>query len=73
MRGDNAGGFALMIYWTLACVVSLAIARSRNAETVSIDRDVFLLVMGLGYLVMAVVRTAVIWRIRRRELADDQG
>ncbi|HUS57881.1 MAG TPA: hypothetical protein VM141_04440 [Planctomycetota bacterium] len=70
MRGDNAGALALLIFWALACAVPWTIALAQGKKAISIDRAWFLLALSLGILLMIAVRTAAIWRVRRRELAN---
>lgn len=72
MRGDNAGALALMVYWSLACLVPLVLAKARREQTIAIDRDWLGLALGLSCGLFALVRTLVIRRIRRKELADGQ-
>lgn len=72
-RGDSASAVALMIFWSLACLVPSAIARAQHMETLTIERSLLSRLLIVSLVIMLVARTAVIWHIRRRELANGQG
>ncbi len=73
MRGDNAGALALMVYWALVCLVPVHLANARHARSISIDTYWLMLAFCLSCGLFAVVRTLVIRRIRRMELANGEG